>query len=234
MFLGGLLIMKNKLVIIGILAVIVGVGIWGVFLGEKNTMGNVKISDKKLEEIIVQLSSEDTRIRFAAIDRLEELKPSKNQGIRMIQAAKQAYPNVEDEWQDISALLIDTAAKSPNMAYLKEIEQVFSELNTEAKSSALNYLQQTDNEIAIETYVKLIEKHYKDLKELPTAALRESENLYRSILEAAPDSITITSVKDGRYLQVNEAFRQMEEENSSAMAKLTGGLGGGLGGGFPF
>jgi len=40
-------------------------------------------------------------------------------------------------------------------------------------------------------------------------ALRESENLYRSILEAAPDSITITSVKDGRYLQVNEAFCQM-------------------------
>ena len=40
-------------------------------------------------------------------------------------------------------------------------------------------------------------------------ALRESEKLYRGILETAPDSITITRVKDGRYLQVNEAFCQM-------------------------
>ncbi len=40
-------------------------------------------------------------------------------------------------------------------------------------------------------------------------ALRESEKLYRSTLEAAPDSITITRVKDGRYLQANEAFCQM-------------------------
>ena len=40
-------------------------------------------------------------------------------------------------------------------------------------------------------------------------ALRESEKRYRSILETAPHSITITRVKDGRYLQVNEAFCQI-------------------------
>ena len=40
-------------------------------------------------------------------------------------------------------------------------------------------------------------------------ALQESEERYRSILETAPHSITITRVKDGRYLQVNEAFCQM-------------------------
>ncbi len=40
-------------------------------------------------------------------------------------------------------------------------------------------------------------------------ALRESEKLYRSTLEVAPDSITITRMRDGRYLQVNEAFCQM-------------------------
>jgi len=39
--------------------------------------------------------------------------------------------------------------------------------------------------------------------------LRESEKRYRSILETAPHSITITCVKDGRFLQVNEAFCQM-------------------------
>ena len=33
---------------------------------------------------------------------------------------------------------------------------------------------------------------------------------------------------------VNEAFRQMEADNSETMSKLTGGLGGALGGGLPF
>ena len=46
-----------------------------------------------------------------------------------------------------------------------------------------------------------------------------------------PDDIEI--LEDLIIAAVNEAFRQMEEENNSAMAKLTGGLGG-LGGGFPF
>lgn len=46
-----------------------------------------------------------------------------------------------------------------------------------------------------------------------------------------PDDIEM--LEDLIIAAVNEAFRQMEEENSSAMAKLTGGLGG-LGGGFPF
>lgn len=46
-----------------------------------------------------------------------------------------------------------------------------------------------------------------------------------------PDDIEM--LEDLIIAAVNEAFRQMEEENNSAMSKLTGGLGG-LGGGFPF
>jgi two-component system cell cycle sensor histidine kinase/response regulator CckA len=39
-------------------------------------------------------------------------------------------------------------------------------------------------------------------------ALRESEESYRSIMELAPDAIVIARAKDGRYVQVNEAFSQ--------------------------
>jgi len=37
-------------------------------------------------------------------------------------------------------------------------------------------------------------------------ALRESEESYRNALDLAPDAITIVRRKDGRYLQVNDAF----------------------------
>jgi DNA-binding YbaB/EbfC family protein len=47
------------------------------------------------------------------------------------------------------------------------------------------------------------------------------------------DSDDIEMLEDLIMAATNEAFRQMEEDSSSAMAKLTGGHGG-LGGGFPF
>ena len=49
----------------------------------------------------------------------------------------------------------------------------------------------------------------------------------------AVDPDDVEMLEDMIMAAVNEAFRQMEEANSSAMAKLTGGLGN-LGGGLPF
>lgn len=49
----------------------------------------------------------------------------------------------------------------------------------------------------------------------------------------AVDPDDVEMLEDLIMAATNEAFRQMEEANSSAMAKLTGGMGG-LGGGFPF
>lgn len=51
--------------------------------------------------------------------------------------------------------------------------------------------------------------------------------------EEVVDPEDIEMLQDLIVAAVNSALHQMEEESSSAMAKLTGGLGG-LGGGFPF
>ena len=49
----------------------------------------------------------------------------------------------------------------------------------------------------------------------------------------AVDPDDVEMLEDLIMAATNEAFRQMEEANSAAMSKLTGGLGG-MGGGFPF
>ena len=51
--------------------------------------------------------------------------------------------------------------------------------------------------------------------------------------EEVVDPDDIEMLEDLIVAAVNEAFRQMEEDSTSAMSKLTGGIGG-LGGGFPF
>lgn len=53
------------------------------------------------------------------------------------------------------------------------------------------------------------------------------------LAEEVVDPDDIEMLQDLIMAATNEAFRQMEEESSAAMAKLTGGLGG-MGGGFPF
>lgn len=53
------------------------------------------------------------------------------------------------------------------------------------------------------------------------------------LAEEVVDPEDIEMLEDLIMAATNEAFRQMEEESSAAMAKLTGGLGG-LGGGLPF
>ena len=53
------------------------------------------------------------------------------------------------------------------------------------------------------------------------------------LTEEVVDPDDIEMLEDLIVAATNEAFRQMEEESSAAMSKLTGGLGG-MGGGFPF
>ena len=50
--------------------------------------------------------------------------------------------------------------------------------------------------------------------------------------EEVVDPDDIEMLEDLIISAVNEAFRKMEEDQSSSMAKITGGLG--MGGGFPF
>ncbi len=55
------------------------------------------------------------------------------------------------------------------------------------------------------------------------------------IAPEAVDPDDVEMLEDMIVAAVNEAFRQMEEASSSAMSKLTSGLGGlGMGGGLPF
>ncbi|MBI9085392.1 MAG: response regulator [Desulfobacterales bacterium] len=58
-------------------------------------------------------------------------------------------------------------------------------------------------------------------RERSQTALRESEALYRRVMETAPDSITVTRVADGRYIMVNDAFCQLSGFSRDAVIGKT-------------
>ena len=67
--------------------------------------------------------------------------------------------------------------------------------------------------------------------EVTVSGKREITKVKLSEEVVDPDDIEM--LEDLIMAATNEAFRQLEEANNNAMAKLTGGMGG-LGGGFPF
>jgi len=115
-----------------------------------------------------------------------------------------------------------------NRAYMDEetVKKVYNIFNTvfrTGKSTTIydwQIIRKDGSKIDFEASVSLIRDArgdptgfrgiVRDITERKRAeeALREREESYRNILELAPDGITINRLKDGRYLQVNNAFCQ--------------------------
>jgi two-component system cell cycle sensor histidine kinase/response regulator CckA len=60
----------------------------------------------------------------------------------------------------------------------------------------------------LENKVQGLERELEECRRT-VKALQQSEESYRSILELAPDSITISRIGDGRFLQINNSFCQL-------------------------
>ncbi len=60
----------------------------------------------------------------------------------------------------------------------------------------------------LENKVQRLERELEECRRT-VEALRQSEESYRSILSLAPDSITISRMEDGCFLQINESFCQL-------------------------
>ena len=87
-----------------------------------------------------------------------------------------------------------------------------------------------------ETAIELVEKEYTASAgggAVTVTVSGKKEVTAVKLSEEVVDPDDIEMLEDLIVAATNEAYRQMEEDSSQAMAKLTGGMGG-LGGGFPF
>lgn len=164
--------MSSNMVKVLLIAIIIG-GIVFVYFNSKR-VNKQGLSDQDFKKIMNNLLLEEDKLRFEAIDQIKEFKPNKTQSLFMIQSAKNQYPKAKYEWQNISAILIDVATEKPDVDYISEIQNVFSALNSDAKTSALMFLQKYDKKESIVTYIELISKHYIELSSLPIFELEKN------------------------------------------------------------
>jgi hypothetical protein len=137
-------------------------------------LGFFNKKDNGFTKVISGLSNKADKIRFNAIEELEKMKLTKNQRIDLIRMATSTYPSAKYEWQTIPSILIETATKEASEEYIKEIEDVFADLDSSGKKSALWFLQRYEKEEAISTYIKLITQNYEELDSIPAVHLERT------------------------------------------------------------
>jgi len=139
-------------------------------------MGIINLFRKKedvLDTMFSQLNNPLQEIREDALSKLENLQLSVDQGLRVLEMAKNTFPPAKYDWQDISTQLIDICAVKPYVEYIGKIEDIYDNLNSYAKISALQFLSTYESEQALIVYLKLLGKDYAELKSLPCGSLYE-------------------------------------------------------------
>ena len=111
-----------------------------------------------VSDLLSQLKDDSIEKRQEALDKLEKLQVTMEDGLKIIQASKDKYPPLKYEWQDIQAKLIDICSRRPYAEYVDKWDQIFDGLGPQAKLSVYQFLTTYENERALITYLKLLDK----------------------------------------------------------------------------
>ncbi|WP_143316460.1 hypothetical protein [Clostridium sp. HBUAS56017] len=126
---------------------------------------------ERVDKLIEELQNPNEEKREEALKAISEMELTLTEGIKLLEACKGEFPKSKYEWKDISSDLIAICAARPYGEYILKIENIYKDLNDNAKIAALNFLASYDNEKALISYVKLLEKDYQKLMSLPVGNL---------------------------------------------------------------
>ncbi len=179
-------------------------------------MGVLSAFRKKedVSALLSQLKDDSIAKRQNALDKLEKLQITVEDGLKIIQASKDKYPPLKYEWQDIQAKLIDICSGRPYAEYVDKLDQIFDGLGSQAKLAVYQFLTTYENERALITYLKLLDKEGGKMKRLPTGSLydrpRFPEILFPRLLSHARNK----DISDDIYLVLLNYFNsRMITEN---------------------
>ena len=138
------------------------------------------IEDLKLHRVsylveIMQKGDFDKKID--ALKKISKMKITKNIGLFLIDSSKYDC-GISDNNGGISSELISLCFKNYYDEYTNAIKKVFDRLDEDSKNRVVFLLSSIDNESALQLYVDLVLKYYKDSKFIPVSNLFERPYLY--------------------------------------------------------
>jgi hypothetical protein len=156
----------------------VSAAIWAALIFSAVTSCNYKGKGSPAINLLLHnLQSSDSTIRLRAINKLKELEPNLSDQLALVEAAADSFPEAQNEWQTIPAMLMEAGTKSKDYRLVPIIEKIFPKLDAAAKDHALNYLVAYEDRRAVELFVSLVLKYHDELPNIPSGVLKGNREM---------------------------------------------------------
>ena len=164
------------------------------------------IEDLKLHRVsylveIMQKGDFDKKID--ALKKISKIKITKNIGLFLIDSSKYDY-GINDNNGGISSELISLCFKNYYDEYTNAIKKVFDRLDEDSKNRVVFLLSSIDNESALQLYVDLVLKNYKDSKFIPVSNLFERPYLYTFLFPKLSKALRFKNPRNNILILLND------------------------------
>ena len=130
----------------------------------------------KVAKYLKKIQKGDVNEKIKYFNKLKKIKITKRIALYLIENSIKNY-NLDDELGGVNSSLIELCFQKYDDDYNDKIEEVFKDLNDNAKDRVLYLLTTTDSEKALNLYTELVLKYYKK-RNIPIGDLANKPALY--------------------------------------------------------
>lgn len=167
----------------------------------KNIIEDIKMS--KLSYLLEIIKTKDLNEKIKAFKKLDKMKISKEMGLEILEWATYDY-GVDDGNGGINSSLISLCMKDYHKEYSDKIKKIFKLLNEDCQNKVVFLLSSIDNEYALDLYVDLILKYYKDSNFIPISNLYERVNSYKLLFPKLYKALKFKALKNNILILIND------------------------------
>lgn len=167
----------------------------------KSIIEDIKLSRLSYLLEIIKLRDLDNKIK--AFKKIDKMKITKQMGLEILDAATYDY-GIDDGNGGVNASLISLCMKDYYEEYSEKLKKMFPNLDDDCKNKVVFLLSSIDNEYALDLYVDLILKYYKDSNFIPISNLYERTNSYKLLFPKLYKALRFKPIKNNILILIND------------------------------
>ncbi len=169
----------------------------------KQLIEQIKLN--KVSKIIEILKNKDSYSKIKACKKIEKIKVTKKIGLFLIDSLKYNYGEASEN-DEIASILISQCFKNYYDEYSLEIKKIFNKTSLDTQNRILFLLCGINNESALNLYVDLILKYYKDRDFIPINNLFERPELYNILFPKLYKALRFKYIKNNILIVLNSSL----------------------------
>lgn len=162
-----------------------------------------EIKLNRLAYLLEIIEKKDFESKLKAFKKISKMKITKNMGLLIISSLNKDF-GLNDESGGINSSLLELCIKNYYEEYSSEIKKLYTKVNDDFKNKIVYLLTTIDNGSALDLYVDLVLKDYKDKEFIPISNLFERPNVYNYLFPKLYKALKFKKVKNNVLILIND------------------------------